>query len=352
MQTNLIEMSFLSIFSFITFFIFYITSKYSHKLNNGILLDKDFLKPQAFHHEAISRSGGIASIISLFIFFGIYYLLYSKILYEYIFVCTSLFLIGYLDDIKVKVSPYIRLILMVIFLIICIFFLPIEIYSIDLIFLNLLLENKIFSVIFALLCFLFIINGANLIDGFNGLLTINLIIINCILLFINLKNNHLEFSSFLIAQIIILISFFLFNFPKAKMFLGDSGSYLFGSMIALNIIISNNFNSNISAFFSCILLFYIFFEVFFSFFRKLLQKKSPFLPDQNHFHMLVYKYLQKKRPSPNNNSLTSLFLNTGYLILILPGIYFMDNPLFNRYWFFILLIIYTLLYLRLYKSVK
>ena len=152
--------------------------------------------------------------------------------------------------------------------------------------------------------------------------------------------------------IIILLSFLLFNFPKAKMFLGDSGSYLFGSMIALNIIISNNFNSNISAFFYCILLFYIFFEVFFSFFRKLLQKKSPFLPDQNHFHMLMYKYLQKKSTSLNNNSLTSLFLNTGYLILILPGIYFMDNPLFNRYWFFILLVIYTLLYLRLYKSAK
>ena len=36
------------------------------------------------------------------------------------------------------------------------------------------------------------------------------------------------------AQIVILVSFLLFNFPKATMFLGDSGSYLFGSLIALN----------------------------------------------------------------------------------------------------------------------
>ena len=352
MQTNLTEMSFLSIFTFLTFFIFYITNKYSYKFNNGILLDKDFLKPQAFHHEAVSRCGGIASIISLIIFFSIYYLLFSKILYEYIFICSSLFLIGYLDDIKIKVSPYARLLLMIVFLSIFIFFLPIKIYSIDLIFLNLLLENKIFSSIFILLCFLFTINGANLIDGFNGLLTINLIIINCILLFINLENNHLEFSFFLIAQIIILTSFFLFNFPKAKMFLGDSGSYLFGSIIALNIITTNNLNSNISAFFFCLLLFYIFFEVFFSFFRKIFQKKSPFLPDQNHLHMLVYKYLEKNFTSKNNNYQTSLLLNTGYMILISPGIYFMQNPLFNRYWFFILLVIYTLLYFRLYKSVK
>ncbi len=352
MQTDSIELSFLSIFAFLTFFIFLIVSKYSYKLNNGILLDNDFVKPQSFHQEPISRSGGIASIISLLIFFGINYLLYSKILYEYIFICLSLFLVGYLDDIKIKISPNLRLTLMIIFLVIIIISLPINIYSIDLIFLNSWLENNIFSAFFILICFLFIVNGANLIDGFNGLLTINLIIINSILLFINIENNHLEFSFFLTAQIIILTCFLLFNFPKAKIFLGDSGSYLFGSMVALNTITTNNLNSNISAFFFCILLFYIFYEVFFSFFRKLLQKKSPLLPDQNHFHMLIYKYLKKRYPLKNNNCLTSLYLNIGYFILILPGIYFMENPLFSRYWFFILLFVYTLLYSRLYKSVK
>ena len=178
MQTDSIELSFLSLFTFITFFIFLIVSKYCYKLNNGILLDKDFFKPQAFHNEAISRSGGIASIISLFVFFGIYYLLFSEILHEYIFLCTSLFLVGYLDDIKTNISPTIRLALMFIFLIIFIIFLPIKISNIDLIFLNSLMENKIFSIFFILLCFLFIVNGANLIDGFNGLLAINLIIIN------------------------------------------------------------------------------------------------------------------------------------------------------------------------------
>ena len=178
MQTDSVELSFLSIFAFITFFIFLIVSKYSYKLNNGVLLDEDFLKPQAFHSESISRSGGVASIISLFVFFGIYYLLFSNIIYEYLFLCTSLFLVGCLDDIKIKINPYVRLILMIVFLVTFIIFLPIKIHNIDLIFLNSWLENKIFSTFFILLCFLFIINGANLIDGFNGLLTINLIIIN------------------------------------------------------------------------------------------------------------------------------------------------------------------------------
>ena len=352
MQTESIELSFLSIFAFITFFVFLIVSKYFNSSNNSILLDTDFLKPQAFHSEAIPRSGGLASLISLFVFFGIYYLLFSNILYEYIFLCTILFLVGYLDDIKMKVSPNIRLILMIVFLIIFIIFLPIEIKYIDLIFLNSWLDNKIFSTIFILLCFLFIVNGANLIDGFNGLLTINLIIINSVLLFINLNNNHFEFSFFLTGQVIILISFLLFNFPNAKMFLGDGGSYLFGSLVALNAIITNNLNTHISSFFFCILLFYLFFEVFFSFFRKIYQKKSPVLPDNEHLHMLSFIKISKIFGANKGNYINSIFINFIFCILVLPSIYFADNGLICKYWFFSLILIYTFIYIRLYRLTK
>ena len=136
MDNNLIELNFLSLFALITFFIFFTVKKYSYKIKKGILLDQDFLKPQAFHKEPVSRSGGIASIFSLMLFFVIYYLLYSEIMYEYIFICTSLFLIGYLDDIKIKINPNARLLLMIIFLIFFINILPIKISNIDLIYLT------------------------------------------------------------------------------------------------------------------------------------------------------------------------------------------------------------------------
>ena len=350
MQTDSIELSFLSIFSFITFFIFLIVNKYSYKLNNSVLLDRDFSKPQAFHNEAITRSGGIASIISLFIFFGIYYLLFSKILYEYVFLCTSLFLVGYLDDVKIKFSPNIRLILMIMFLVIFIIFLPIEVKYIDLIFLNSWLDNKIFSTIFILLCFLFIVNGANLIDGFNGLLAINLIIINSVLLFINLNNS--QFSFFLTAQIIILISFLLFNFPKAKMFFGDSGAYLFGSLVALNAIFTNNLNPDISSFFFCILLFYLFFEVFFSFIRKIYEKKSPIFPDNKHLHMLSYKMIHNLFGTNSSNYINSIFINFIFSLLVIPSVFYAENSVICRYWFCSLIIVYLIFYIFLKKSDK
>ena len=352
MQTDSVELGFLSIFALITFFIFLITEKYSYKFNNGLLLDKDFDKPQAFHDEAVSRSGGLASLISLIIFIYFYYILYEAILFDYIFISFFLFLTGYLSDIKKNISPNKRLILMIIILLLFVNLLSIQIKSIDLFFLKYWLENKIFSNIFILLCFLFIINGANLVDGFNGLLTINLIIINSILLFLNLTNNHIEFSFFLTGQIIILISFLLFNFPKAKIFLGDSGSYLFGSIVALNTIYTNNLNPQVSSFFFCILLFYLFYEVFFSFIRKVYQKKSPVLPDNLHLHMLSFKIISKKFGNQKGNYINSFIINLFYLAFVLPSVYFADNSLVCKYWFFFLILIYSMLYIRLYHLTK
>ncbi len=352
MQTESVELGFLSIFALITFFIFLIIEKYSYKFDSKALLDTDFEKPQSFHSEPISRSGGIASFISLLIFFWIYFLLYSQILYEYVFISLCLFFVGYLDDIKTNISPNKRLLLMIIFLILIINFFSIQIEKVDLIFLNAWLESNIFSTFFVLLCFLFIINGANLIDGFNGLLTINLIIINTVLSYINLNNANIEFSILLIAQIIILLSFLLFNFPQAKIFLGDGGAYLMGSLTALNTINTNNLNPQISSFFFCSLLFYLFFEVFFSFIRKIYQKKSPIHPDDRHLHMLCYYKISSIYSKNKSNFINSIIINFIYFILLLPGLYFLEYPTFSRYWFFSLLLIYLFIYSRLYHLTK
>jgi UDP-GlcNAc:undecaprenyl-phosphate GlcNAc-1-phosphate transferase len=352
MELESVEFSFLSIFTLITFFIFLMVSKYSFKIKKGALLDKDFSKPQAFHRFATSRSGGIAVIISLNIFFLIYYLIYSKVLYEYIFTSNLMFLIGFLDDFKIKLSPSKRLLLMIVFLFFTIHFLSVKIFNVDIPFLIPILQNNIFSNIFVLLCFLFIINGANLVDGFNGLLTINLIAINAILLYINISSENNEFSIFLIAQVIILLTFLLFNFPKARIFLGDSGSYVMGSLVALNTIITNNLNPNYSSFFFCILLFYLFFEVFFSFLRKIIQRKSPIRPDNKHLHMLIYEKTSSIFGRDKGNFMNSVIINFVYLILILPAIIFAKDPVISRYWFFTLIVIYLFIYFRLYRLTK
>ena len=196
------------------------------------------------------------------------------------------------------------------------------------------------------------INGANLIDGFNGLLSINLIIINSILVYINLNSGYVEFSVFIIGHIIILLSFLLFNFPSAKLFLGDSGSYLMGALVAQNTITTNNLNPSYSSFFFCILIFYLFFEVFFSFFRKIIQNKSPIYPDSKHLHMLVFKKISLIFGKEKSNYINSIIINLIYFSFVFPALFFAKDPIISRYWFFGLIVIYLLVYSRLYHLTK
>jgi len=65
-------------------------------------------------------------------------------------------------------------------------------------FLDHLVAIDIFSLMFICLCFLFIVNGSNLIDGFNGLLGIHSLIIFIVLFTINLinENNNLIYILF------------------------------------------------------------------------------------------------------------------------------------------------------------
>ena len=352
MQSESLEFSLLSIFSFLSFFTFFVIQKISDKILGGSLFDNDFDKPQAFHNSDIPRSGGLACVISFFIFALLNNLLFSIFYLDYLVLGTGLFLIGFLDDIKFKLSPKARLASMTVFLLISIKVFSIKIIGIDLIILNQILSIEIVYFFFIILCFLFIINGSNLIDGFNGLLAFQLIIINSILLFININNEFQTISILITAQIIILLIFLLFNFPSAKIFMGDGGAYLFGTFTALNVIETNNLNTNVSSFFFTILLFYLFFEVFFSFFRKLAQRKSPIKPDGEHLHMLSYKILNLKKPDKDCNYLNTLFINLIYCILVFPSILVRENGTMCKYWFFGLIIIYLLAYFRLNSFVK
>ena len=140
MPNESLEFSLLSIFTFLSFFTFFIIQKFSHKILGGSLFDKDFDKPQAFHKSDIPRSGGLGCILSFFIFVLLNNLLFSTLHLDYLVLGTGLFLVGFLDDIKFKFSPKTRLALMTVFLLLSVKIFSIQINGIDLIFLNQILS--------------------------------------------------------------------------------------------------------------------------------------------------------------------------------------------------------------------
>ena len=326
-------------------FLLYIFNK--NKLS--FLSDNNFIKPQAFHEHSTYRLGGVA-IFAPLLLTCLYLYAYKNIFYfEFLSFCSLFFILGILDDLKIEIRPKFRLLIMILFLSVLIIKNEIYLEKTGFEFLNNLLEIDIFSLIFISLCFLFIINGSNLIDGFNGLLSIHSLIIFIVLFFINLINETNDITYILFCTSILMIIFIKFNFPKAKMFLGDSGAYLIGAFIAISVIQTSILNPNISPLFFCILLFYLFFEVFFSFFRKLLvARQSPLLPDNQHLHMKIYKFLlTKKFSKAKANYTTSIYINFAYLLLITPGIIFLENNFFCKYYFLILLLVYIYFYRKI-----
>ena len=317
------------------------------KNNPKLLVDDHFGKPQAFHELPISVAGGVGIFFSFIIVYFNFFLFKNIIFFEHFLFCTLFFLLGFADDLKINIKPSLRLFLMIIFLIVLIKYNNFYLEYTGIEILNNWLENsKVFSLIFICLCFLFVINGANLIDGYNGLLGFHSLIILINLFAVNYLNGNNDLANFLFFQIIILILFLIFNFPKARIFLGDGGSYLLGAFIAVSAIKTSIENPNISPFYFCILLFYLFFEVFFSFFRKLIKEKmSPIHPDRKHLHMLFYKILLKKNNDKlKSNYLVSIFINLIYLVLIIPAILKMESGLFCKYYSIVFFVVYLFLY--------
>ena len=204
------------IFSLFLIFFGYFFSKYLllifKKSKSNLLADNQFQKLQAFHENSTYRLGGI--IIFSLLILVILYFYFSRNIFpsEYISFCILFFLLGLVDDLKIHIAPKFRLLIMIALLITLVISNEIYIQKTGLAFLNNLLEIDIFSLIFICLCFLFIINGSNLIDGFNGLLGIHAFIIFIVLSVINLIYDNNNFMYILLYFSLLILIFLKFNF--------------------------------------------------------------------------------------------------------------------------------------------
>ena len=264
-------------------------------------------------------TGGIFLLLSLIH----YYLDKDKLLLFFLFL---IFLVGILGDSNIVISPLKRIIIQILCVVLFVIFLEIEVNDIRVDFLNEFLSYKYFNIFFVTFCFLVLINGANFIDGNNGLAIGYFLIIFLSILNLSDKNyvqNDLELMIYFSSVLIILLIFNLFNF----FYLGDSGIYLLSLFTGL--ILTNIFtlNSNISPYYIALLLWYPAFEILFSMVRKISQKFSPMQPDTFHFHQVVFAFLNKKLNYSKKitNSLTGVLIN----LFNLSTIYFFSFFLYS-----------------------
>ena len=169
--------------------------------------------------------------------------------------------------------------------------------------------------------FLIIVNAINFIDGIDGLAITE--VIKTILIIEFFSSEVTILWSLSLITISSILPLYYFNFKKrAKVFLGDGGSLLLGTLVATYVFLilgdnfkfSEDFELN-KTLFAILVITFPLFDLLRVFLIRMKNGKSPFEPDQNHIHHIFLKYFKK-----NISALSILIL--FILVVELTFIYF------------------------------
>jgi UDP-GlcNAc:undecaprenyl-phosphate GlcNAc-1-phosphate transferase len=143
---------------------------------------------------------------------------------------------------------------------------------------------------------LVIINAFNLIDGLDGLAAGLSVIASLTLLGIGILLGVKIISFISLGLLGACLGFLRFNYPPARIFMGDSGSLYLGYIFAAeSIICPIKSYTTVALFVPLLALGLPIFETFFSFFRRTLNNKRFYHADKRHlFHFLLGKGFSQK----------------------------------------------------------
>lgn len=142
------------------------------------------------------------------------------------------------------------------------------------------------------------INAINLIDGLDGLASGVSSIYFLTIAIIAIITNRIGGLDIILSIIMLgsTLGFLIFNFPPAKIFMGDTGSQFLGFMIAIISLLGFK-NVTFNSFVVPIVILAIpIFDTLFAILRRLLKGESIGTPDKEHFHhqLLKMKFSTRK----------------------------------------------------------
>lgn len=231
--------------------------------------------------------------IGVFLSFLIGYLLFGRGTTEMIAILSAsiiILFVGLIDDIK-PISAKYQLIGQLLSVGIIVFFGKITIDNFTILGANLVFPEPL-NYLVTIIFMLGIINAIDLSDGMDGLCggisTIYFLTITIIAMVLGMAGNI--DTTIAILMIGALLGFLVFNFPPAKIYLGDSGSNFVGLMIATTALYGFKLATFTSLLIPLAILATPIIDVLFSIIRRSLQKKNPFTnPDKDHLHHQLLK---------------------------------------------------------------
>ncbi|PIZ33550.1 MAG: hypothetical protein COY39_02345 [Alphaproteobacteria bacterium CG_4_10_14_0_8_um_filter_37_21] len=166
----------------------------------------------------------------------------------------------------------------------------------------LLLGKEIFGldIVLTILLVVGLINACNFFDGINGLLSgCTLFLLLCGIL----VDIH-DASPVLLIFMPALLGFYIFNFPKARLFMGDTGSTCIGLLLAIISLKSQSYyglDTNTALVHKGVIyaltpMMFVWFDVFFTLLRRLIEGRSIVSPWRDylfhHLHDMGYSHIK------------------------------------------------------------
>lgn len=181
---------------------------------------------------------------------------------KFLILASIMLIVGLIDDIK-SISWYSRL-------------------GAELIvgwFMSLMISQDLLMNCFYTVLFVLIVNATNMIDGMDGVCATTVLI------------GMIFSGSFPIKWAVVgsLFGYLVYNFPPAKIFMGDAGSYFLGSVVAYAIFSDLKASFNLKTFFPFWILFL---DILSGVVRRIIARRSPFKGDRDHIYDKIWRKMK------------------------------------------------------------
>lgn len=302
---------------------------------------------QIAHDNPTARVGGLAVISALVLSTFLASIRVSTNVQLVLLSGALLFFVSLLEDLGYTVSPKRRLAAAFVSASIFVFASQHWVHGV-----GLPLVDSVFAIapigIFASLIFVSgLANAMNMIDGSNGLAAFASIASAMSLASIAGQTGNHDVQIFLYLFSASFLGFFVINFPKGYIFLGDAGAYMSGFILSCATLLILDHGVQISPWALILAIFWPTFEIFSTMIRRRREKLDPTVPDKFHTHQVIRRLLEIRYFGSKRRNVTNP-LSTLILMpfIVLPAI--VATFLWNtNIWSFLFFAFYTAIILFL-----
>jgi UDP-N-acetylmuramyl pentapeptide phosphotransferase/UDP-N-acetylglucosamine-1-phosphate transferase len=303
-----------------------IRSQHLHGRHTG---DFDLSGPQKFHTGSTPRIGGVSIAIGILAasLINLQSTDFASLKVVILLCAIPTFAIGLAEDLTKKIGVKTRLFFTALAAALVVHLLDVSIARLDIWGIDFFLSVPLVALVFTLFAITGLANAYNIIDGFNGLSSMVGIITLLGLAYLSFLFQDTTILFLSLIMVAAILGFFIWNYPKGLIFLGDGGAYLVGFWVATLSVLIVARHPNISPWFALVVNAYPIIETLFTIYRrKIHQGKSPGLPDGMHFHTLIYRRILNPASSKNkldyfnSNARTAPYLWLLSSFAVIPAI--------------------------------